>query len=135
MIRLSLLISAALSLVSLVALLLAGKQIASLLNMAQLNEYIYFLPPAVFLSACLAVSVQYVVRKKMFAVRAQAAIFQAALVGGLKAGVGMVAPTAAALVAFSALASVFQIGFIATKLKRRGPVSYTHLTLPTICSV
>lgn len=120
LIRLSLLISAALSLVSLVALLLAGKQIASLLNMVQLNEYIYLLPPAVFLSACLAVSVQYVVRKKMFAVRAQAAIFQAALVGGLKAGVGMVAPTAAALVAFSALASVFQIGFIATKLKRRG---------------
>ena len=120
LIKLSIWVALGTTAMLLVALLVAGNQIARLTNVSALGNYIYLLPLALFFSACLAVSAQYVIREKLFLIRAKAAVSQALLVGVLKVGIGFISPSAVVLVAISALASLFHTFFILLGLKNAG---------------
>ena len=120
LIKLSLWIALITSTILLIALFVAGEQIGRSMNISVLGSYIYLLPLAMFFSACLAISTQYVIREKLFAIRAKAAVAQALLVGAFKVGAGIISPTAIVLVALSGLASLVHTLFILLGLKRAG---------------
>lgn len=118
LIKLSIRIALSTSIILLCVLLVAGDQAAELMNLSALGYYIYMLPLATFFAACLAVAMQYAIRKKQFSIRAKAAVSQSLFVGALKVGAGFVSPSAVVLVFLSALASLVHTLFIWLGLKK-----------------
>lgn len=86
-------------------LLLAKEQLLALLNLGRVGDFIWFVPLAMLLSVFLAVTKQWVVRKKFFKLNAKVAVINALLQNSLKSGIGLVAPFAWVLVAVTTFGS------------------------------
>lgn len=102
-VKLSLLIS--IGMAAAIALLLCALHgpILSLLNLQALGSFVFLIPAAMLFSVGAAVMVQWVIRKKLFKIKAKIAVANTLVVNSAKAGFGLINPVAAVLVVLSVL--------------------------------
>ncbi|TVP45515.1 MAG: lipopolysaccharide biosynthesis protein [Halomonas sp.] len=82
-----------------------GDALVALTNLEAIAPYVFALPVAMVLSAFLAVAMQWVIRKKRFALKAKIAVIQSFLVNSAKAGIGFLMPHAGVLIVVTTLGS------------------------------
>lgn len=103
--KLSMGIALATSLLTALVLLLFENAIVSTFNLQTIESFLFLIPLAMFFSAALAVMNQWVIRKKLFNIKARMAVLQALWINLAKAGVGLVAPLAVVLIALTTVGS------------------------------
>lgn len=101
-----------------------GDALVALIGLETIASYMYLLPVAMGLSALLAVIMQWVIRKKNFALKAKVAVIQSLVINGAKAGIGAVMPQAFVLILITTLGS----GLHALLLYRSQPLSAKRST-------
>lgn len=103
LIRLSLIITGAISVLSLVVLLLFNNQITTLFNLNEIANYLYLIPLVVLFSGLLQVAEQWLIRTKQFTISARVTFYHSLITNGGKILAGLFLPVAAVLVVISAL--------------------------------
>jgi O-antigen/teichoic acid export membrane protein len=96
--RLSIYVGLVISLMVTALLYIFGTEILHLLNAAEIVDFIYLIPVFMFFSVLSMVSGQWLIRKKMFSLTAKVTSGQALVINAIKAGLGFIHPTAAALI-------------------------------------
>lgn len=89
-------------LVSLI-LLVFKAPLVNAFNLQEIESFVLLLPVAMLFSACMSIMSQWVVRKKLFKIKAKIAVLQALWVNSAKAGVGLFFPVATFLIVLSTL--------------------------------
>jgi len=105
LIRLSLVITTIVSIISLVILLLFNKQIINIFNIKEIEIYLYLIPLIIIFSGLMQVAEQWLIRIKQFSINARVTVLQSIVINGSKVGIGLFYPIAAVLVVLSALAN------------------------------
>jgi O-antigen/teichoic acid export membrane protein len=88
-----------------VIILLAGKQIAELLNVTQISAFLLLIPLAMFFSALQQIMQQWLIRKNQFSVTARVAVSQSLILNSSKIGAGLYNPVGAVLIILATLGS------------------------------
>jgi O-antigen/teichoic acid export membrane protein len=104
--KLSLLIGISMAAAALLIIFFLHEPILALLNVQVLGSFIFLIPAAMLFSAGVAVMQQWVIRKKLFRIKAKIAVANAFLVNIAKTGMGLVNPIAAILVVLSVLGTL-----------------------------
>src|SRR5690554_6428003 len=103
--KLSLGIAVFMSLLAALILLLFKTPIVNVFNLQAVEPFILLLPLAMLVSAAMAIMSQWVIRKKLFKIKAKVAVLQALWLNSTKAGVGLFSPLAAVLIVLATLGS------------------------------
>lgn len=96
--RLSLLISLVTSGFAAIFLFAFREPTLQVLNLETLSAFIFLIPVVMFFATSQDVMNQWVIRKKLFPLKAKVAVAQAFFVYGTKTGIGVFSPTAAVLI-------------------------------------
>ncbi|MGC3873512.1 lipopolysaccharide biosynthesis protein [Halomonas sp. GXIMD04776] len=105
LVKLSLGIALVTSLLTTLMLLVFRDPIVSVFNLQDVGSFMLLLPLAMLSAACMAIASQWVIRKKLFKLKAKVSVLQALWINGAKAGIGLVTPVAAVLVILATLGS------------------------------
>jgi O-antigen/teichoic acid export membrane protein len=100
-VRLSLGLAIVFSLIIWFLLMFDGKRLLALLDSEAILPYAALLPFAIFFSVCEQVAGQWVIRKKLYAIKARIAVIQTTLNNLLLTGAGFLLPTGAILIVIS----------------------------------
>lgn len=103
--KLSMSIALATSLLAAVILLLFKIPIVNIFNLQAVEPFVLLLPLAMFFSAAMAVMNEWVIRKKLYRIKAKIAVLQALWLNSAQAGLGLFSPVAAVLVILATLGS------------------------------
>lgn len=101
-----------------------GDSILDLLNLQAISDFIFLIPLVMFFSVCLLVLNQWVIRKKLFKLKAKVALIQALLLNGAKTAIGFFSATAAVLITAAAFGSALHALMLVTGV-RKSHVSIT----------
>lgn len=112
LLKLSCLIACVISITTAVLIKLFQEPVVESFNLEVIASYLWLVPFVIFLTAILQALEQWQVRIGGFKSLATAAIIQASSAGGMRAGAGLVAPTATALIVFGMLAKLFQVSIL-----------------------
>lgn len=107
LIKLSLYITICTSIFISLILVFFGDQVLSLLRVEILEPYIFLVPLVMVFAGGQQVAMQWLIRKKQFAIQAKVAVVQALLLNGSKAGVGFFHPVSSSLIIISSLGHGF----------------------------
>lgn len=106
LVKMSLQIALGTSLFAMIVLLFSGDFIVEAFNLQAVEPFVLLIPLAMLFSACMAIGSQWVLRKKMFKLKAQVAVLQSLWLNIAKIGFGYwVAPVAAVLVVLATCGS------------------------------
>lgn len=87
-----------------VIIIVAGNQIAELLNVTEIAAFLLLIPLAMFFSALLQIMQQWLIRKNQFKVTARVAVSQSLILNSSKVGVGLLySPIGAVLIVLATL--------------------------------
>jgi O-antigen/teichoic acid export membrane protein len=117
-VKLSLLIAFVVTSIFSVIIFIAGEQIAQILSLESIADFLFFIPLAVFFSALQQIMQQWLIRKKQFKVIARVAISQAFILNSSKAGCGFLYPSSFVLVFLTTVSSALwtlQLWFASNK--------------------
>lgn len=103
LIRLSLVITFIISLLTLIVLLLFHKQIITFFNLKEISSYLFLIPFVVVFSGLMQVAEQWLIRTKQFVINAKVTFYQSLVINGGKTVIGFVHPTATVLVILTVL--------------------------------
>lgn len=103
LIKLSLLITSAISLISFIIIILLNEQIANLFNLNDIAGYLYLIPLVVIFGGLMQVAEQWLIRTKQFSINARVTFLQSLITNGSKVGIGFFYPVASVLVVLTAL--------------------------------
>ncbi|MBS9404060.1 oligosaccharide flippase family protein [Halomonas sp. TRM85114] len=103
--ELSIGIAVAMSLLVSLILMLFKAPIVNTFNLQAVEPFILLLPLAMLFSAAMAVMSQWVIRKKLFKLKAKVAVLQALWINSAKAGIGLFSPLSAVLIVLATLGS------------------------------
>lgn len=102
LIQLSLIIALVMSLVTLLILYVFHDPLTHILNLENIEPYLYLIPFVILFASLLQVIEQWLIRKKQFSTSSKATFLQSLIVNGGKVGVGLFYPFVSVLVFFSA---------------------------------
>lgn len=103
LVRLSLLITIVISIISGLLVILLDEKIIEIFQLKEIAPYIFLIPIVILLAGFLQVMEQWLIRTKQFGISAKATILQSVIVYGGKVGIGYFYPVASILIIFSAL--------------------------------
>lgn len=103
LVRLSLIITAIISIASFIFLLLFNKQIINVFNLSEIQDFLYLIPLVVIFAGIMQVSEQWLIRTKQFSINARVTFYQSLITNGSKVGLGLFYPIASVLVILTAL--------------------------------
>lgn len=106
LVRLSLRIGLGATLLTAVLLSLFGAPLLALINAQAIVEHMYWLPPAVLAVVLGRVLSYWLIRQQAYALGARFQVLTSLLVGSVKCGAGLVAPTVAVLIAANTLGAL-----------------------------
>ena len=116
---LAMIIALALSLISTLGLLLFREPLIRTFNLESISSLLMLMPLLIFFTACQKIAMQWLIRTSQFVRKAWVRIFQSLFLNIAKSGVGLINPTAMALVVVSTLGeAIHAIMLIGTPLKR-----------------
>ena len=118
LIRLSIIITVIISIISLFILVLFNKQIINIFNLKEIAPYLYLIPLVIIFSGLAQIMQQWLIRTKQFSINARVSVIQSIVLNGSKIGVGLFYPIGAMLVVLTALASGLQAGLMIVFVKR-----------------
>lgn len=118
LIRLSLIITAILSLMSLIILMLFNKQIIEIFNLKEIATYLYLIPLIIIFAGLMQVAEQWLIRTKQFSINARVTFLQSLIINGSKVGIGFLNPVAAVLVVLSAFGNGLRAAMMIMFAKR-----------------
>jgi len=118
LIRLSLIITAILSMISLIILVLFNKQIIVLFNLKEIATYLYLIPLVIIFAGVMQVAEQWLIRTKQFSINARVTFLHSLIINGSKVGIGFINPVAAVLVVLSALGNGLRAAMMIMFAKR-----------------
>lgn len=124
--RLSVGIGIATSLLATLALLLYGVEILAALNVSAIASLVYLIPAYMFISVMSAVAGQWLIRKQAFALFSKVPVWQALVMGVTKVGLGHFYPTAAVLVATNTLGGLLGAALMALGWRGSGASKRTE---------
>lgn len=101
--RVSMYVGIATSLVVTLTLYLFGSAIVTLLNVGAISSFVYLIPVYMLITVMSAVAGQWLIRQHAFTLVAKVSVWQALLTGLTKVGLGIFHPTAAVLVVTNTL--------------------------------
>src|SRR5699024_489698 len=104
-IRLSLLITIALGIISLIILLLFKNSIINLFNLNEIGDFLFLMPLVVLFAGFMQVMEQWLIRTKQFSLNARVTLFQSLITNLGKVGIGLFYPLATVLVVITAFAN------------------------------
>lgn len=116
--KLSLGIAVFMSLLAALTVLLLKAPIVNAFNLQAIEPFILLLPLAMLFSAIMAVMSQWVIRKKLFKIKAKVAILQALWLNSAKAGVGLFSPLAVVLIVLATLGSALHALMLWTGVRK-----------------
>lgn len=116
--KLSLGIAVAMSLLAALILMLFKAPIVNAFNLEAVESFILLLPLAMLFSAGMAVMSQWVIRKKLFKIKAKVAVLQALWLNTAKAGIGLFSPLAAVLVLLATVGSALHALMLWTGVRK-----------------
>jgi O-antigen/teichoic acid export membrane protein len=96
--KLSILIGLTMALLTTVILIFCGTDLLRLLNAEAISDFLFLIPFAIFISVLHSVLAQWLIRKKAYQLTAKFAVFTAFLLNIAKTGLGVLAPSALALI-------------------------------------
>lgn len=105
LIKVSLLISLLISLITVFLIILFGEKILRVFNVEEISFFIYLIPLVIIFSGFMQVAEQWLIRTKQFTINAKVTFYQSLIVNGGKVGVGLLYPYATVLVLFTAIGS------------------------------
>lgn len=103
--KLSMGIALGTSLLAALILVLFKNPIVDTFQLQAVESFLFLIPVAMFFSAALAVMNQWVIRKKLFNIKARMAVLQALWINLAKSGIGLFAPVAVVLIALTTIGS------------------------------
>lgn len=103
LITLSLYVSTIVALSTVLVLLLFTKPLVGLLQIAEIEQFLYLIPVVIFSSGFQQVTQQWLIRTKQFTVTAKAAFLKSLLLNSSKAFIGWFNPVATSLIILTAL--------------------------------
>lgn len=98
LVRVSIYTGMATSLLTAIVLLFFGTEILSFLKAEAILSFMYLIPAFMLIATVSAVVGQWLIRKKAFALTAKVTVWQSLIINTIKAGMGFLYPTAAALI-------------------------------------
>lgn len=119
--RLSLIITAMISTLSFLVIILFNKNLVDIFNLTEIKSYIYLIPLVVLLAGIIQVMEQWFIRTKQFSISAKATFYQSLIVNSGKLGIGLIYPIASTLVVITAVGDGIKafIMFFLTKEKKQ----------------
>jgi len=117
LVKLSIYISLGIALLVTLLLLIGGDWLLALVGAEAISAFKFLIPLNLLFAAWLQIAQQWLIRKKQFKVKAKAAVAQAAVVNGVKTGIGVFHPLAAVLIVMSSLGKIFHAGLLYLGLK------------------
>lgn len=106
--RISLWIALITSLMTALVLILFKAPIVNAFNLHAIEPYILILPITMLFSVLMTISSQWTIRKKLFKLKAKSAILQALIISLMKAGLGLLNPTAIILIGTTSFGYLLQ---------------------------
>lgn len=105
LIRLSLIITGILSLISLVIILLLNDKIVVILNLKEVSTYLFLIPLVIIFAGLMQVAEQWLIRTKQFYINARVTFLNSIIINGSKVGIGLFYPFASVLVLLTVLSN------------------------------
>jgi len=103
LVRISVIITVFISLMTLLIILLFRSQIISVFNLNEISSYLLLIPLVIMFSGLMQTAEQWLIRTKQFLINAKVTFYQSLIINGGKAGIGFIHPTATILVFLTAL--------------------------------
>lgn len=97
---------------------ITGDWLAKILGLQSVASYLPLVPVAMFLAAWMQIGQQWLIRKKVFSVLAQAAIAKSLILNAAKTGFGFLNPAAATLILLSTLGHGIHAALLLTGARR-----------------
>lgn len=104
-IKLSLQVTAIITILASLLLLFFNNIILDLFNLEEISFYLYFIPVVIIFAGLLQVSEQWLIRTNQFAINAKVNFFQSIIINGSKIGIGLIYPLATVLVVLQVIAN------------------------------
>jgi O-antigen/teichoic acid export membrane protein len=92
-----------------IALLVKGNLLLDLLGATAISAFKFLIPVNILFAAWLQIVEHWLIRKKLFVIKAKTAVVAAALINSAKTGVGLFHPLAAVLVVISSISAVVRM--------------------------
>jgi len=116
--RLSIYIAIALSILSLILIMLFNQSIIKIFNIEEIASYIYLFPIVILFAGLMEVNVQWLIRTKQFKITANTAFYRALLVNGGRIGIGLFKPVASVLIFITAIENGLRALMIRLQLRK-----------------
>jgi len=129
-IKLSLITSLGIALISLVLLLFFGEQVIELFQLNNLGSFLYFIPVVILFSGVLQVMQQWLMRKKEFYIAAKSNFLQTAITNVSKVGIGLFNPVASVLIFFTSIGQGLRAFFMMFLSKDKIIISSVKSNIP-----
>ena len=117
--RISLWIALITSLMTALVLILFKAPIVNAFNLHAIEPYILILPITMLFSVLMTISSQWTIRKKLFKLKAKSAILQALIISLMKAGLGLLNPTAIILIGTTSFGYLLQAVLVKIGIRER----------------
>ena len=121
--KLSIITSLVTALLATLFLLVFNNAFVTAFNLQEIESFIPLLPLAMILATAMAVGNQWVIRKKLFKIKAQVTAMQALWLNIAKVGIGILIPTAAILVVLTVLGNAAHAFMTYLRVKTPGSFS------------
>lgn len=128
--QLSARIALAIAAVLIVVFLFGAAPIAHLLNMEEIQNYLWLVPIAMLFTAWQSIMQQWLIRKKLFFITARIAVTQSLLLNSAKSALGLIWPTGAILIILNTLGNVLYSVQLWLGARRWGKADAQILTPP-----
>lgn len=116
--RLAIGVAAVISLMTALLFILFKTSIVDVLNLQAIEPFIFFLPLAMFFSVAMEVMSHWLIRKRLFKVKAKVAVLQALWLNSAKAGVGLFFPFSTILIILATLGSALHAAMLRIGVKK-----------------
>lgn len=118
LVRLSLIITIFISMLSFVLLIFFHEQIVDLFNLKEISNFLYLIPCIIIFSGLMQVAEQWLIRSRQFAVSARVTFLHSLVLNGSKIGIGYFNPAASALVLITAFGNGLKAAMMLFSVKR-----------------
>lgn len=107
LVKVSLLLAFGVAITTTALLVVGGGWLSAMLGAEDIAGYLYLVPIAMFFSACLQITQQWLIRKKAYRVCARAAIIHSIFLNTAKTGLGWLYPVGTVLIVLATLGNAF----------------------------
>lgn len=117
--KISLWIALLTSLITAMVLILFKTPIVEAFNLHAIEPYLLILPVTMLFSVLMTISSQWTIRKRLFNLKAKSAILQAIIIGLMKAGLGLLNPSAIMLIGTTSFGYLLQAILIGVGIREK----------------